>query len=503
MADKKFGLNFECKVENCVEELKGKHIFLAENVEKSFVRNAGKKHNILIEGENYAALKMLQFTHAGKIDVIYLDPPYNTGKKDEFCYNDKFVDAEDTFKHSKWLSFMEKRLQLAWKLLSDRGVIFVSIDDNEQAYLKVLMDGIFGENNFIANLIWKKKATNGGISNGGFGINIQTEYVLMYSKNKKNIVINGVPGGDALDAKYKFEDKRGKYRLVDLAGYGLSYQASMDYEICNPNGKMIRANDVMGVGYKARWRWGKDTYETNKNLIVWVDDKPKTKTYMNGDCQMVHPSSILDDKDLLANTDKSHEVVSELNDFTYRKPVELIKRLLFISSQKDSIILDFFAGSGTTGQAVSELNKEDGGSRQFILVTNNDKSDKLPNGICHSVTYPRLVKTIGDDNLKYYNIKYLTKEGKHSTNHIDQLVDDNKLLHTLQLKHSAFKEVEKAKDYAIFANHDDTFFLGVYHKFPGVNMKKFKQKLDAYCKNNEFYYCKYDTYPADYYNVVK
>jgi adenine-specific DNA-methyltransferase len=498
----KYGFNTS---EKCVEQVKTHH-FLLEEDNCSFQRFDGRHSNILIQGENYQALKVLVYTHAGKIDCIYIDPPYNTGNKD-LVYDDRFVDAEDTYRHSKWRSFMERRLKLAKELLSDRGVILISIDDNEQAHLKVLCDEVFGEQNFIANLIWKKKATNGGISNGGFGVNIQHEYVLMYAKNKSEVIINGIPGGEELDAKYKSEDDKGKYRLVDFAGYGLSYQESMDYEIEGPDGKLVRANDVMGVAYKARWRWGKKTYEENKDQIVWVKGKPKTKTYMNGDCQLVHPSSLLDDKELLANTDDTHSVVSELNDFPYRKPANLIKHLLSIATQKDSIILDFFAGSGTTGQAVAELNAEDGGTRQFILVTNNDKSEKLPEGICRQVTFPRLEKTIGNENLQVFRVKPVKKEGKYPTNHIDQLVDGNKLLPIIKLKFNTFVNVERSPENAkfpnrILTNHDASFFLGVWDNGSYGGGKAFKQKLDAFCKNNEILVCRESTYPRDFYQMI-
>jgi adenine-specific DNA-methyltransferase len=455
----KYGLKFEKKTEDCVEFAKTHHVFLTEDTKRSFVRNEGRHHNLLIEGENYQALRVLNYTHAGKVDVIYIDPPYNTGNRD-FVYNDAFVDSEDTFRHSKWLSFMERRLKLARNLLSDRGVIFISIDDNEFAQLKLLCDEVFGEENFIANLIWKKKATNGGISKGGFGINVQHEYVLFYVRNKEHYRINGVPGSKELDAKYKFEDDKGKYRLVDLAGYGLDYQPSMDYAIESPDGGKIRANDVMGVKYDARWRWSEKTYRENLHLIVWVNGKPKTKTYMNGERQLVHPSSILDDKDLLANTDSSVEDALGSKMFDYAKPVELIKRLLFVASQKDSVVLDFFAGSGTTGQAVAELNKEDGGTRQFILITNNDKSDKLPQGICHQVTFPRLEKTIGDENLKYYSLSFLPL-AKDTTARIEQLELQHRLLPTLCMMNDTHCLVEENKHSFIFTNHDNTIHLGV------------------------------------------
>ena len=153
MTNSRNGLKIEDKAEACVDLLKTHHIFLTEDTNLSSCQDASRPHNLLIEGENYYALKTLNYTHAGKIDVIEIDPNYNTGNKD-FVYNDTFVDSEDTFRHNKWLSFMKRRLELAWSLLSERGVIFIHIDDNEFANLKLLCDGVFGEQNFINNIIW-------------------------------------------------------------------------------------------------------------------------------------------------------------------------------------------------------------------------------------------------------------------------------------------------------------------------------------------------------------
>lgn len=466
-------MTFDRKPEICVDELRGNHIFLTEDVDAACC-NDKRTPNLLIEGENFHALKILNYTHQGMVDVIYIDPPYNTGNND-FAYEDKMVDKEDGFRHTKWLSFMSRRLELAKSLLKDTGVILISIDDNELRHLWNVCDQVFGEGNFLANLIWKKKATNGGMAKGEFAVNIQHEYVLAFAKDKSKAIINGVPGGEELDAKYKFKDDKGRYRLVDFAGYGLTYQPSLDYEIEAPSGKRVRANDVMGVSYQAGWRWSKETFEKNKDQIVWVGDKPKTKTRMNGDHQMVHPSSLLVAKELLANTDDTHKDVPELNAFDYRKPVSLIKNLFSIFSPKDAIILDFFAGSGTTGQAVAELNKEDNGTRQFILATNNE------NNICRNITIPRLKKTIGDEALKVFRIEKLPKD-EFIGAQIEQLELNGRLTAIQQIRHNAYYEVESIGYSRIYRNAANNKFLGIYSNTSTKQKSLVDKELAAFRK---------------------
>ena len=200
------------------------------------------------------------------------------------------------------------------------------------------------------------------------------------------------------------------------------------------------------------------------------------------------------------STESLAEVFGGEKLFDTPKPLPLIKYLLQQASQKDSIILDFFAGSGTTGQAVAELNKEDGGSRQFILCTNNARSEKLSDGICEEVTYPRLAKTIDNENLKYMVVSSLPKEGKKS-DHIFQLVDDNKIAPLLMVKYNAFNEVEKTEEYTILSNNND-FCLAIWNDYIEPEEKSFRQKLDSICKNNVIEICVDSEYPRDYYEFI-
>jgi adenine-specific DNA-methyltransferase len=504
MISKKTELSYEQKTENCFEEAKTHHILLKENESLDINNSAGKHHNILIEGENYHALKVLQYTHTGKIDVIYIDPPYNTGNKD-FVYNDSFIDEEDAWRHAKWLSMMRVRLELARSLLNERGTIFISIDDNEQHRLRCLCDQIFGEQNFIAQLIWKNKF------NGGYDaqfITTEHEYILVYAKNIEHAHLNYVPFNVEDDKAYKFEDEyvatRGKFKIMNLDDKSLKYSESLDFEIIAPNGSKISPANC--------WRWGKDKVAwgiTNGFLQFvevgnsWRVNKKQYQYCDNDGNPLVRAYPLRSIIDGVSNTNSGNEIKELFGDktvFQYAKPVELIKRLLSVSTQKDSIILDFFAGSGTTGQAVAELNKVDDGHRQFILVTNNDKSDKLLKGICAQVTHPRLVKTIGTENLKYFKVASIKKNGKFDSNYIDQLTYDNPLLPILKLQYETFEEVESTKQYIILANHDKSFCLGVWHKGIGANGPDFKKKMNKLGKN-KILICRDSTYPKDYFTI--
>lgn len=293
---------------------------------------------------------------------------------------------------------------------------------------------------------------------------------------------------------------------MNLDDKSLKYSSSLDFAIKAPDGSQIKPENC--------WRWGKDKVEwgMKNGFLSIVKDKDKWRVnkkqyqYCDNDGEIIvraYPlRSIIDG---ISNTTSSNEIkdlFGDKNVFQYAKPVELIKRLLFVASQKDSIVLDFFAGSGTTGQAVAELNKEDGGTRQFIICTNNDISDKLPKGICTQVTYPRLVKTIDDENLQCFRIQLLKKEGKHTSHHIDQLVEDNKLLPVLMLRYNTFDVAETSDKYSIFTNYDQSFYLGVWHKGIGTSGLAFSRKMNTYCQNNEILVCRDSTYPKHYYQSI-
>ena len=430
-SQKKYGLVWEDKPEDAELRMVNEQPVLVEVPERAIVsEDAEAPNHILIEGDNLEALTALSYTHSGKIDVIYIDPPYNTGNKD-FVYNDSFVDKEDGYRHSKWLSFMNKRLKIAKNLLSEKGVIFISCDDNEQAPLKMLCDEIFGEANFFTNLIWQ--STPG--SNTGKTIKTVTEYVLMYAKQKVLVDINSKPVEDT--KKYKFSDEylehRGPYILnkLDRRMTGSHYSEALNYPIQTPDGTMLYPGCSTEKQEHWNWRWSKQKVEwgISNGFILFNQKNGKWaiyfKQYLNVDNNDVRIERALPYQNLVLEdamnaargTREVMDIFSEKK-FDYPKPLSLLTFVLKMVSKADSQILDFFAGSGTTLHATMQLNAEDGGHRQCILVTNNE------NGICENVTYERNRRVIqgyttpkGEEvpglthnNLRYYKTKFVPRD---------------------------------------------------------------------------------------------
>lgn len=437
-SQKKYGLVWEDKPEDAEQRMVNEQPVLVEVPERAILSDDAEAPNhILIEGDNLEALTALSYTHAGKIDVIYIDPPYNTGNKD-FIYNDSFVDKEDGYRHSKWLSFMNKRLKIAKNLLSDKGVIFISIDDNEQAPLKLLCDEIFGERNFVAKFDWRKKTG----ANDAKDIAVITESILLYSNSKVLAVEREIwnrDEGSRNMKRFKFSDEfvetRGKYYLDTLDRGGLQYSDSMNYGIEAPDGGMIYPNgrsEFVNDGWI--WKWGKDKVKwgLENKFLEFVKSKKssgskytiKYKVYENVDNEgnirkkvgRAFTNFILEP----INQQGNSELMALFGEvpFSNPKPLGLLQYLLNTIVIKDVTILDFFAGSGTTLHATMQLNAEDGGHRQCILVTNNE------NGICENVTYERNRRVIqgyttpkGEEvpgltrnNLRYYKTKFVPRD---------------------------------------------------------------------------------------------
>lgn len=399
---KTYGLVWEDKPEVVEERLRDELPILTEVPERAIIsEDKDAPNHILIEGDNLEALATLAYTHEGKIDI---DPPYNTGNND-FIYNDSYVDKEDSYRHSKWLSFMSRRLRIAKKLLSDYGVIFISIDDNEQADLKILCDSIFMPSNFCGQFIWKKKS-GGGQTDRYFVT--EHEYILVYqATNKfcwKDIQI------EKSRKNYKYQDEKGSYNLIKLEKWGSSAhkedRPSMYFPIKNPDGEDFYP--VAPDGKAGRWRVGVKKMQTliKDNLIEWKNGIPYEKDYYSETevkTKTQKSRSILynvgetgDGSNLLTNIFREKDV------FQNPKPLSLIKEL--ISHNSANYILDFFSGSGTTLHATMQLNAEDGGNRQCILITNNE------NNICENITYKRNQLVInGYTDLNNEEVSGLTK----------------------------------------------------------------------------------------------
>ena len=463
---KKYGLVWEDKPEETELRLQEELPVLEEVADRALISDdPAAPNHILIEGDNLEALTALTYTHSGKIDVIYIDPPYNTGNKD-FVYNDSYVDKEDGYRHSKWLSFMNKRLKIAKGLLSEKGVIFISIDDNEQAQLKMLCDEIMGERNFIAKFDWRKKTG----ANDAKDIAVISESILLYSISRSLTIENNIwnrDEGSRNEKRFRYSDEfvesRGRYYLDTLDRGGLQYSDSMNYGIETPDGGVIFPNgrsEFINDGWI--WKWGKEKVKwgLENKFLEFVKSKKsgsaskftiKYKVYEKVDNEgnirkkvgRAFSNFILEPINQQGNAEMA-ALFDGFVPFSNPKPLGLIKYLLNTLSIKAPTILDFFAGSGTTLHATMQLNAEDGGHRQCILVTNNE------NGICENVTYERNKRVIqgyttpkGEqvaglthNTLRYYKTKLLPRE--QTMKNMRALMDASTEL--LCIKHDVYQE---------------------------------------------------------------
>ena len=426
---KKYGLVWEEHAEIVEEEMKTKIPVFVEDVEKKIAGNPDShNYNFLLEGDNLHSLKLLEKTHAGNIDVIYIDPPYNTGNKD-FIYNDSFIDKTDGYRHSKWMSFISKRLEIARELLSDTGVIFISIDDNEQAQLKLICDEIFGEENFIASIT---RNTNSS-KNQSLYISVSHEYCLVYSKNGVALAEKHKDNKWAVD-KNNIEEYQKKVNQLRKAGLTneeitaelkeltkyprfidfTNYWYFDDYGLYRKgdlggvkNGNIIplfnpltqKMDPIPPGGFRYKPEKLKELVKDNRIHFHTDGSLPTIKRYLSENSKQ-RPKSIMSD-----DQRPDYKLLKDMGiSFDNPKQMTFMLRILGIF-EKDSIILDFFAGSGTTGHAVAQLNKDDGGNRKYILCTNNE------NNICEEVTYKRLtnIKKELPHNLKYFKTDFVDK----------------------------------------------------------------------------------------------
>ncbi|MDA7952206.1 MAG: site-specific DNA-methyltransferase [Nitrosopumilus sp.] len=459
---KQYGLVWERYAEGIQEKINPNVLPMLEYDEKKSILTDSIYDNILIEGDNYHALQVLNYTHSGKIDMIYIDPPYNLGGElGAFRYNDKFVTEHDGYRHSKWLSFMWNRLNLAKNLLNKNGLLLISINDVEDSQLRLLCDDIFSETNFITKLIWKTRENVDGRS--VTGISTDHEYVLVYRKSEKSRF-----RGKMIDTK-KFSnpdnDPRGPWMSSPIDGIATkNRRPNLHYDIINPKTKQkYFPNPANG------WRFSKQTFTKlmKDDRIIWPKNpksKPRLKRYLRElKSQFTGFSSILDTVTYSAGTRELRDIMGS-ESFKFPKPVGLLIKLLEQHVSKNSIVLDFFAGSGTTGHAVLELNKIDGGNRKFILCTNNE------NNICTQVCQPRISKIIQgykdksgnnicglNSNLQYFKIN--TKLRRH----MDRRQIAQKIAHVLCVKESCFSIVKKiGYKYIIYKNQNDRYFGIVY-----------------------------------------
>jgi len=503
--DDRFGLKWIDVPEAFDKESENKIPILEEVPELAITNDDGKPTHIIIEGDNYHALTCLNYTHHGKVDVIYIDPPYNTGS-DGFTYKDKrFLDkypdgaklpANHPLRHSSWLSFMDKRLKLAKELLKDDGIIFISIGDDELAHLIMLCDKMYDRIAIVPRVAKK------GSDQGTF-FRPTKDYILVYAKNRS--LVKGFQGVDMPEPKkYPYKEGKRDYRK----GHSL-FQASLDsmrgcknqrYYIEAPDGTLIIPpgnifpKDKIDGGKIAPetkidnvWRWSQQAYLNKKHLVMFDKSKrsPLVDSFGNHTDWNVYEKKYMDEE--LTNEvnplpdDIVYDYINSLGttrlsqldiDFAFSKPYELIKYLLQITDKrKDAVILDFFSGSGTTMESVMSLNEDDGGNREAILC-----QDAFEN-VCRELTYERNKRIIRGytnskgykniplgNSLKYYRTSFVGSNTSNQATDKDKTLLAQKAGCLLALAENTLYEQKKTDNYQIFKDKDREVWTAIYFK---------------------------------------
>ena len=459
-------------------------------------------NHILIEGDNLHALTALAFTHEGKIDAMYFDPPYNTGAKD-WKYNNNFVVKEDAYRHSKWLAMMSKRLKIAKKLLKEDGIICVTIDDYEMPRLVMLMEEIFGEDNHLGTIVIRINPSGRSTVKG---VSITHEYGLFFGKSNE-AQVGRLERNEKQLSRYDVKDETGAFEWVNFRKHGGTRKESptMYYPIFitdntirvpdlkwneeknewtaleEPNSNETIAYPIDDNGKERRWKWGLDRIRKSPDeFCVRKDRTGKIAVYVKARMQneCVLPLTWWDKKEYSATaygTNLLKEIFGELQIFSYPKSIHAVRdSLKVLTNKKNAIILDIFAGSGTTLHATMQLNAEDGGNRQCILVTNNE------NNICEEVTYERnkrvikgytnakgvQVEGLTNNNLRYYQSDYISRDRTHK-NKRDLVVAATEMLCIKENIYTELYEIagEKLKEKELRCFSDNgQYMLVVYNE---------------------------------------
>jgi len=495
---KRYGLVWEEKPEQVVELCKQKLPILVEDGSKVINENKGRPNNIIIEGDNYHALSVLNYTHARKIDIIYIDPPYNTGARD-WKYNNDYVDKNDKWRHSKWIAMMHKRIVLAKRLLSNEGVIMIAIDDHEVHTLRLILDEIMGEKNYISTICIEVNPAGQNIRRNTPAIS--HDYCIIYARNIEKSVLNIRNLTEEEKSTFKEQDEKGSFLWDNLRRRGGNstpkdrpgqwYPLYANYETGEI--KLLKFENSVEIwpidpkGIQRIWRVNPAGFirEYNDNNISIIKKAGRfeivKKSYQP---EGRKPKTIWKDGKYSATSHGTKLLINILgkNSFTYPKSVNAVKDCIALYSKTNSVILDFFAGSGTTGHAVLELNKEDRGTRNFILCTNNE------NNIATEVCYPRIsnvikgykfngteVKGLGG-NLKYFKTDFV--DASPTDQNKKKLID--KSTEMLCLKESCFDFVKKGNNFAIFQNNEKR--IGIVYDDDGIEAfkKEIEDKDDKY-----------------------
>ena len=519
---KKYGLVWEDKPEEVEEQLRINLPVLKEVKDKAIINGEEYPNHILIEGDNLHALTALTFTHEGKVDVIYIDPPYNTGKENEFRYNDRWILNEDPFKHSMWLNFMVKRLKIAKRLLNENGVFICHIDENEFDALNLLLETeIFSNNDFLGVIVWNKLNPKGEV----VGVATMHEYVLVYAKQKEkfrtieNILTRAKPNAIAILSKAKsLYSKIGKMQIPEsvkevVKPFNYSKELLKDFEVLydldlvNSEFQVWISNQDFSGGEKA-YKFIDENGDVYRGVSMAAPDKPETRSHR----PIIHPitkkpcpvpdkgwrnpdstmdkllerglilfgenenkqperkyllkENLIEGTPSIYNNGSSDEqLMKELKlNFPYPKVTSASQYLLKNIHPNPKVILDFFAGSGTTLHATMALNADDGGNRQCILVTNNE------NNICEEVTYERnkrvvqgytsakgvQVEGLTSNNLRYYKSEFVSREPSlKNKRELTQLA-----IELLCIKEDCYTEQKiNIKQARLFANNKVTFLI--------------------------------------------
>ena len=496
---KKYGVVWEDKPEEVAELCKEKLPVLVEDKDREILTDTKSPTNILIEGDNYHALSVLNYTHKGKADVIYIDPPFNTGNK-TWKYNNNYVERDDEFRHSKWISFMNKRLRLSKNLLNTSGIIVVAVDDYEMHTLRLLMDEIFGEDNRLGTIV---VVHNPRGRNDDKYFATMHEYMLVYAKNTSFASVGYFALTEEDQDSFSMEDGISPFNLTSFMRtgnnsdrstrpklfYPIYYESEKNKLSLDKTKNSVELLPINSAGREKTWRWGEQTFLEKKDtelVVRKVKDiyrifkkrrlsdlkgkKPRSVWYNPRYDASSHGIMLL--QDMFGKTDV----------FPYPKSIWTVFDILEIVTKKDSLIVDFFAGSGTTGHAVSLLNERDKGNRKFILCTNNE------NNICTEVCYPRISKIIKGyknkskeelpgvgGNLKYFKTDFVDAEATDANK--KKLVD--KSTEMLCLKEDCFNNVVAEQHFKLFTNSQGKS-LGIVYDDDGI--EPFKEQLKKWGK---------------------
>ncbi len=490
LKDKKYGLIWEDKPEDVVLQCKENIPILREVKNRKIVSDNSAPSNLLIEGDNYHSLSVLNYTHKSKIDVIYIDPPYNTGNN-SWRYNNDYIDKEDDFRHSKWLSMMYSRLKLAKGLLSPKGALVCAIDENELNTLGLLLQEIFyGWAIDCVTVIHNQ----GGIQGTNFSYN--HEYIYFVYPKQSGYINPELRSGEELTPFRDWGKENSKregspncfYSIIfdgnKIVGFGDVPKDTFHPKLANElkNG-LIYIYPIDGNGIERRWRFARDTVETIADELV-AKKQGEQYSILRGKKNYIR-KTVWDDSKFNANIYGTQLLSQILPDkFPFPKSLHLVKECLTaVEQNKNGLVLDFFAGSGTTGHAVLELNKQDGGNRKFILCTNNE------NNICEEVTYERIKRVIkgyknkkGEKvdglggNLSYYKTDLVNVDKLH------KISDEAKIKVTYQagemiaVREDTLNEIEKNEWYQVFEGVNKK--TAIYFKEDKSKIKELISKLE-------------------------